>query len=576
MSRRPSTLLRRNALPIHLVLLACCCSMAAATAAAQSDVVLDAMRTEVQRTMTDLAGQPLPPYFTAYAITETRTTSIASSFGALDMDRHDVRRVMDVDVRVGNYEVDNTRSIRGVAFEVGRGGRNIAVPLQADAPAIRSLLWSATDRVYRDAIERYGKVTTNRQVKVREEDTSADLSREIAYTHYDNDVPFTYDTAAWRLRVRALSALCAGHANLLQGRVTFQADYVIKWFANSEGTTVRTIEPIVKMFVIVKSKADDGMSLPLYKSYSAFHPDRLPSESAMREDVQTMIDLCLRLRTAPLMETYTGPAILSGRSSGVFFHEIFGHRVEGHRQKDANSSQTFKPFLNKRILPEFIDVVFDPTVQTLGGIDVVGYFKVDDEGIPGKRVVAVDDGIFRNFLMSRSPIDSFPVSNGHGRRQAGYRPVSRQSNLIVSASRTVPYDSLRALLRNQCRTQGKEFGLLFDDIQGGFTFTGRTVPNAFNVQPLVVYKVYADGRPDELVRGVDLIGTPLTTFNNIVAAADDVGIFNGVCGAESGGVPVSASSPSILVSSIEVQKKQKSQAKPPLLSDPTIHAEGHP
>ena len=576
MFTKPFTRQRRNHCRLGIALVACLWTIPTVVAVAQQDVVLDAMHAELRRTMQQLASQPLPPYFAAYAITETRSTSIASSFGALDMDRHDVRRVMDVDVRVGSHELDNTRSIRGVAFEVGRGGRNIAVPLQADAPAIRSLLWSATDRVYRDAVERYGKVTTNRQVKVREEDTSADLSREIAYTHYDADVSFSFDTVSWRTRVRALSALCKGHANLLQGRVTFQADYVTKWFTNSEGTTVRTVEPIVKMFVIVKAKADDGMSLPLYKSYSAFHPDRLPSEASMREDVSQMIDLCLRLRTAPLMETYTGPAILSGRSSGVFFHEIFGHRVEGHRQKDANSSQTFKPFLHKRILPEFIDVVFDPTIQTLGGIDVVGHFKVDDEGIPGKRVVAVDDGVFKGFLMSRSPIDSFPVSNGHGRRQAGYRPVARQSNLIVTASATVSYDSLRALLRQQCLAQGKEFGLLFDDIQGGFTFTGRTVPNAFNVQPLVVYKVFADGRPDELVRGVDLIGTPLTTFNNIVAAANDVGIFNGVCGAESGGVPVSASSPSILVSSIEVQKKQKSQAKPPLLTDPTIHTEGHP
>ncbi|MBU3742355.1 MAG: hypothetical protein FGM24_08740 [Candidatus Kapabacteria bacterium] len=534
------------------------------------------MRTELRRTMTELGTRQQPPYFVAYAITETRTTSLAASFGAMDIDRHDVRRVMDVDVRVGTHDLDNTRSIRGVAFEIGRGGRNIAVPLQADAPAIRTLLWSATDRVYRDAIERFGKVTTNRQVKVREEDTSADLSREIAYTHYDADQPFVFDTTGWRSRVRALSAMCAGHANLLQGRVTFQADYVIKWFANSDGSSIRVVEPIVKMFVIVKSKADDGMSLPLYKSYTAFHPDRLPSEATMRNDVQQMIDLCLQLRAAPLMETYTGPAILSGRSSGVFFHEIFGHRVEGHRQKDANSSQTFKPFLNKRILPDFIDVVFDPTISTLAGEDIVGFYRFDDEGIPGKAVNAVEKGVFKGFLMSRSPIDSFPISNGHGRRQAGYRPVSRQSNLIVRAARTVPYDSLRALLRSQCRAQGKEFGLLFDDIQGGFTFTGRTVPNAFNVQPLVVYKIFADGRPDELVRGVDLIGTPLTTFNNIVAAADDMGIFNGVCGAESGGVPVSASSPSILVSTIEVQKKQKSQAKPPLLGDPTIRTGGQP
>jgi predicted Zn-dependent protease len=296
----------------------------------------------------------------------------------------------------------------------------------------------------------------------------------------------------------------------------------------------------------------------------------------LEADVARLLDLCTRLRTAPLMETYTGPAILSGRSAGVFFHEIFGHRVEGHRQKDVNSSQTFKPFLNKKILPEFISVVFDPTLKELAGKDIVGAYKYDDEGMPGKRVVAVDSGMFRSFLTNRAPIENFPTSNGHGRRQAGLKTVSRQSNLIVQTSRTVPYDTLRSMLRKECTKQNKEFGLLFEDIQGGFTFTGRTVPNAFNVQPLVVYKIFADGRPDELVRGVDLIGTPLTTFNNIVEAADDIGIFNGVCGAESGGVPVSASSPSLLVSTIEVQKKQKSQAKPPLLSDPTVSAGGQP
>lgn len=170
--------------------------------------------------------------------------------------------------------------------------------------------------------------------------------------------------------------------------------------------------------------------------------------------------------------------------------------------------------------------------------------------------------------MSRSPIESFPASNGHGRRQAGLRPVARQSNLLVLASQSVAFDSLRTLLRNECTVQNKEYGLYFVEISGGFTFTARTIPNAFNVQPLVVYKIYADGRPDELVRGVDLIGTPLTTFNNIIAASHDIGIFNGVCGAESGGVPVSASSPSLYVKTIEVQKKQKSQAKPPLLESP--------
>lgn len=147
-------------------------------------------------------------------------------------------------------------------------------------------------------------------------------------------------------------------------------------------------------------------------------------------------------------------------------------------------------------------------------------------------------------------------------------PVSRQSNLIVQSSRAVPADRLVEMLREEARRQGKPFGLLFDNIEGGFTTTGRGGPNAFNVLPNVVYRVYTDGRPPELVRGVDLIGTPLSAFAKIVATGDAADVFNGMCGAESGNVPVSASSPSLLVSEVEVQKKAQSQEALPILPGP--------
>lgn len=561
----------------NFFLSALACLTLASTGLAQSappPAVLRAMKAELDRTMTGLAGKQPAPYFLSYAVAEVNTTVITASMGGLDVNTTSKSRILDVDLRVGSHALDNTRSIRGVAFEMGRGTRGVEMPSGDDERSLRSIIWSATDKAYRSAAERYGKVLTNLQVKVREEDSSADLSKEKAYVSIAEPADFQFDTAMWRDRVRYLSSICAGREHILMGRVSFQADLLVKYFVNSEGSMIVTSEPNVKMFLIVKSKADDGMSLPLYESYSAYSADRLPSREKMEKDLRRLLDLCVKLRTAPLMETYSGPAILSGRSSGVFFHEIFGHRVEGHRQKDVNSSQTFKTFLGKKILPDFINVVFDPTKKELDGQDIVGAFEYDDEGIPGKRVVAVERGVFKSFLMSRAPIENFPASNGHGRRQPGLRTVSRQSNLIVEATQTVSIDSLRSALRAECRRQNKDFGLLFEDIQGGFTFTGRTVPNAFNVQPLVVYKIFADGRPDELVRGVDLIGTPLTTFNNIVLAGNDLGIFNGVCGAESGGVPVSASSPSILVSMIEVQKKQKSQAKPPLLVDPSLTGTG--
>jgi len=530
--------------------------------------LLNAMKNEMKRTMDGLANQSTPPYFLSYAVTETKTIRMNAVFGNVKSSEQTLSRILDIDIRVGNHELDNTHTIRGSRFEFGGGGRGIELPMTNDEKALRSVMWNATDKLYKKAVERYGKVLTNRAVKVKEEDSSADFSRQQPIESIAPDQSFIIDSLQWVKKIKQLSSLFTVDPKIYTGEVYFQADIITKYFVSSEGTVIRQSEPNVRLFASASTKADDGMTLPLFSSYFAFQPENLPSEEIIGQDIRRMIQTLGQLRDAPLAETYSGPAILSGAASGVFFHEIFGHRVEGHRQKDPNSSQTFKSFLNKKILPDFIDVVFDPGLKTLNGQDIVGYYTYDDEGVKAEKVIAVEKGIFKNFLMSRSPIESFPSSNGHGRRQAGLRPVARQSNLLVLASQSVAFDSLRTLLRNECIVQNKEYGLYFVEISGGFTFTARTIPNAFNVQPLVVYKIYADGRPDELVRGVDLIGTPLTTFNNIIAASHDIGIFNGVCGAESGGVPVSASSPSLYVKTIEVQKKQKSQAKPPLLESP--------
>lgn len=542
--------------------------LASSSAGAIEYPLLNAMKNEMKRTMDGLANQSTPPYFLSYAVTETKTIRMNATFGNVKSSEHAVSRILDIDIRVGNHELDNTHTIRGSRFEFGGGGRGIELPMTNDEKALRSVMWNATDKLYKKAVERYGKVLTNRAVKVKEEDSSADFSIQQPIESIAPDQSFIIDSLQWITTIKRLSSLFTVDPKIYTGEVYFQADIITKYFVSSEGTVIRQSEPNVRMFASASTKADDGMTLPLFSSYFAFLPENLPSEERIAKDIRGMILTLGQLREAPLAETYSGPAILSGAASGVFFHEIFGHRVEGHRQKDPNSSQTFKSFLGKKILPDFIDVVFDPGLKTLNGQDIVGYYTYDDEGVKAEKVVAVEKGIFKNFLMSRSPIESFPISNGHGRRQAGLRPVARQSNLLVQASQTVPFDSLRILLRNECKTQNKEYGLYFVEISGGFTFTARTIPNAFNVQPLVVYKIFADGRPDELVRGVDLIGTPLTTFNNIIAASHDIGIFNGVCGAESGGVPVSASSPSLFVKTIEVQKKQKSQAKPPLLESP--------
>jgi TldD protein len=224
--------------------------------------------------------------------------------------------------------------------------------------------------------------------------------------------------------------------------------------------------------------------------------------------------------------------------------------------------------VGQQILPDFISVKDDPTEARLGSEVLLGYYPFDDDGSKAQNAVLVDHGVLKNFLMGRSPLVDFQHSNGHGRRQLGFQPVARMGNTIVTSDRMVTNAELRQKMIDLVKQQGKPYGLLIDDIAGGFTFTGRGQPQAFTVLPLVVYKVFPDGRPDELLRGVDIVGTPLVSLTKIVATGDTPEVFNGFCGAESGSVPVAAASPAILISEMEVQKKETSTDTPPILPPP--------
>ena len=178
-----------------------------------------------------------------------------------------------------------------------------------------------------------------------------------------------------------------------------------------------------------------------------------------------------KLLKAPEAEPFVGPAIFSGRAAGVFFHEIFGHRVEGHRQKDESEGQTFTKSVGTKVLPDFLSVIFDPTLRKVGGVDLNGWYDYDDEGVKARPVTAVDKGVLKTFLMSRSPIKGFDQSNGHGRRQPGLEVVSRQTNLMVESTNAVSDASLRQMLIDEVKRQNKPYGLYFRDITGGFTTT---------------------------------------------------------------------------------------------------------
>jgi predicted Zn-dependent protease len=539
--------------------------------------VLAVAKTEVDRDFAALKDQPVAAYYLSYEIADSKVDTVTSSFGALVSSDSNHHRVAHVSVRVGDFALDNTHPIRNAEGKIGAALSvslsQVSVPFDDDPLPIRLVLWDETNKVYKSAVTQLAAAKTDNGIQIEREDKSDDFSHERPEQSVEPIPAMPFDRKLWEERTRRYTQPFHRYGDLYNATATITADQEVRWFVSSDGAAIQSSTTYYRLMIQATSKADDGMILPRYESYAAFTPEGLPDDATVLKAVDKMIADLKALRVAPVVDPYTGPAILSGRATAVFFHEVFGHRVEGQRQKGEDEGQTFTKMIGQPVLPSFLSVDFDPTLKHYGGVDLVGSYSFDDEGVRARPVVAVKDGILTSFLMSRAPIAGFPNSNGHGRAQAGMKPVARQSNLVIVNSKPVTREQMKRLLIAQIKQQNKPFGLLFDDIQGGFTLTIRALPNAFEVLPIMVYRIYPDGR-EQLVRGVNLVGTPLAAFSKIVAADDEKAVFNGVCGAESGWVPVSASGPGILISQIEVQKNTKSQERPPILPAPLAETAG--
>jgi predicted Zn-dependent protease len=545
---------------------------AASIAAAQPSVLLDSMSQELTRNFGVLKQKAdPPPYFMSYEVTDQEFRSVSGELGSVTPATGGKTRVLDVSVRVGTPQMDNYHRVNGQAGRVTSGA---AITYEDNANSIKRRLWLETDRAYRTAAQRLIQIKTNSQVRVAAADTSGDFSQEEPNTHVQAQAKLKFDDAAWTERVRKLSARFQNFPSVLTSRVSASCEINTRYIVDTEGARIEDGRGFARVVISAASKAEDGTDLETFDTFEAVDCSGLPKDDALLASIDHVAGDLTALMHAPEAEPFVGPAIFSGRAAGVFFHEIFGHRVEGHRQKDESEGQTFTKSIGTAVLPDFLSVVMDPTRRKVDGVDLNGWYDYDDEGVKARPVTVVDKGVLKTFLMSRSPIQGIDHSNSHGRRQPGFEVVSRQSNLIVESTHAVSDARLRQMLIDEVKRQNKPYGLYFRDITGGFTTTARAGLQAFKVIPIVVYRVYPDGRPDELVRGADIVGTPLASFSKILATSDKSEVFNGYCGAESGSVPVSAVSPAILVSEIEIEKKAKSDDRPPLLPPPPVTATG--
>lgn len=545
--------------------------------AGEPSVVLLALRAELARAQAGLAGLPNAPYYFGYRVTEADMLELVASRGALELSTRNRERVLDLEMRVGDRHFDNYhwryRPSPGMTGSRSAGLSGPPLPIDDDPEALAAALWQATDAAYKQAASEYEHAKSMQQLAAKAKDDVPDFSEQEPAHALEAKPTLEVDAKAWEGRLRKISQAFEGHPHVIASEVRLVASAGSRTVVTSQGTEIQSGQAHARLILSASAKADDGMDLQHADIIDVPSVSAMPDDAAIIARVEALVAQLEALRSAPIADPFTGPAVLEGRAAAVYFHEVFGHRVEGHRQEDESEGQTFADKVGTAVMPAFIDVFDDPTIVRLDGVFLNGHYRHDDEGIPAQRAGLVDGGKLTGFLMSRIPTKAFARSNGHGRAQPGADVVARQGNLVVSPRTSRTKADLDAALLEQIRTQGKRYGLRFVEINGGVTNTSRYMAQAFQVNPVVVYRVYPDGR-EELVRGVTLEGTPLSSLSKIVAASDHYEVFNGFCGAESGLVPVSAASPALLLSQIEIARAPAAQDRPPLLAPPASNAGG--
>ena len=511
------------------------------------------------------------PYFLSYAVRGMDTQELGAKYGAVFIDRRRRDKRLQVDVRVGSYLFDNTGTPEMFEFEGSDSGYSAGreAPLDDDPAALRNALWLLTDETYKKALSAFLKKKGKQVYRPDDPETPPSFSREESQVAVDPPIPFPFDRGGWVRELRQQTERLGAHPELFDSHVRISVDHEEREFASTEGTRLVTERVIYALHAQAWARAPDGMLLENSRDFYGAKDSELPRGEELARRIDVMVAELLALRQAPVLDPYTGPALLEPEAAGVLFHEAVGHRLEGERQNDDKDGHTFKGQVGKPILPFFLTILDDPTQSGAGPVSLNGYYRFDDQGVPGQRTTLVDKGILKTFLMSRAPVQGVPPhSNGHGRSAPGRDPVARMSNLLVESARTMPWPKLKEALIAEAKRQEKPFGLVIRDVTGGNTDTSGYAYQAFKGQPRLVYKVDANTGAETLVRGVEIVGTPLLSINKIIATGEERRVFNGYCGAESGYVPVSTVAPTVLVSEIELQRTRKDTGRSPVLPSP--------
>lgn len=525
-------------------------------------LVLTAMKEELIRSKENLEIKNFEkPYFISYLLQDSQKLIIAAKYGATIINNLINSRSAYVDLRVGSYEFDDSCPTYQLGWPSG--------PLEDNYEAIKAMFWQITDKEYKNSINAYLRKRGKLVTQVEKKDRPDDFSKEAIYRFIGPRIDIDFQQEQWKERLNEVSNIFKDYPWLDDSGVSFCIIKGRKYFVSTEGSEYITENLLLTLSISASTIApEDGMPLENSIVYNVCCLQDLPTQETILQQTKEMLSDLKALRQAEILLPYTGPAILDPSATSVLFHEAIGHRLEGDRQKNDDEGQTFKDKVGEMIIPEFITVIDDPTLDKYNQRSLSGHYIYDEQGIPGQRVVLIENGILKNYLMSRSPVKGFNKSNGHGRSDGRNAPISRMGNFFVTSEIKLSYEELKKRLIEECKKTGKPYGLIIKNIRHGFTNTQNYDSQMFCESPTLVYKVDLDTGTETLVRGVDIVGTPLSTINKVIATGDDDSLFNGFCSAESGTIPQTEVAPSSLSTEIELQKSTSQNRRPAILLPP--------
>ncbi len=539
-----------------------------------NDPVLAVLQEELARDMAALQKEEYPPYYMNFRLVDETGFTMRSIFGTVMGCKEEHKRYFAPQIRIGTPEFDNFKMMdQGSAIMGMTGPVAEYSPLDYDLPldGLRVSLWEEVCARYKNAVAVYNQMKQMSGMMSESEDKAPCFSPAPAECYYERrpmQEEFAGMRKAWEDKLNVISAVFKGHPEIIEGKASIYCNRVRTWFVSTENASVVQNTSYNELVIEGMSRAEDGMYMPFYIRYTAASPDGFPSADKLLADAKQMVADLIASAKAPLADPFNGPVLLSGASSAAFFQEVVTPKFEGHRIKRETDGKVFKGMVGHSILPASISISDDPQAKEFMGFHLTASYLYDEQGVKAQKVKLVENGKLNDFLMSRKPIDGHPASNGHGRASFVCEPVSSQSNLLVTTTEKYSEQEMRELYLAELRAEGLEYGYYFKRIiQAVQNDSGRGV-NSFILVPQQVYRVYADGRPDELVRGIHLIGTPLVIMSNIAYAGGDYGLFNGYRMTEAGYLQVSTVAPSIIVRKTETQRRARETDLPPILPRP--------